>query len=92
MDAEDRGCLARLALDCVTREYPNKIAHVLHSDADVRAAARVDSRVLWLLDWHSAVHGHWMLARLARSIPGGGVCPRGARGARAQSHAPKHFG
>ena len=40
---------ARLALDCVHREYPNKIMHTLASDAGHRAAARVDARVLRML-------------------------------------------
>src|SRR5258706_16482280 len=34
---EAAGRFAKLALACVHREYPNKIAHVLNSDADVKA-------------------------------------------------------
>ncbi len=60
---------ARLALDCVTREYPNKIAHVLTSDEDVRPPRDLTPAFYGCFDWHSAVHGHWMLARLARSFP-----------------------
>ena len=61
--------LARLALDCVTREYPNKIAHVLTSDADALPPRRLTPAFYGCFDWHSAVHGHWMLARLARLFP-----------------------
>ncbi|MEO8098231.1 MAG: DUF2891 domain-containing protein [Acidobacteriota bacterium] len=60
---------ARLALDCVTREYPNKIAHVLHSDADARPPRLLTPAFYGCFDWHSAVHGHWLLARLARLFP-----------------------
>jgi len=61
---------ARLALDCVHREYPNKIAHVLNSDADARPPRALTPAFYGCLDWHSAVHGHWLLARFARLQPG----------------------
>lgn len=60
---------ARLSLDCVHREYPNKIAHVLQSDADVRPPRELTPAFYGCFDWHSAVHGHWTLARLARLFP-----------------------
>jgi hypothetical protein len=60
---------ARLALNCVTREYPNKIAHVMESDADARPPRVLTPAFYGCFDWHSAVHGHWMLARLARLFP-----------------------
>ena len=57
---------ARLALDCVHREYPNKITHVLSDDADVRPPRELTPAFYGCYDWHSAVHGHWLLARLVR--------------------------
>lgn len=60
---------ARLALDCVSREYPNKIAHTLRSDADVAAPRILTPAFYGCYDWHSAVHGHWLLARLSRMFP-----------------------
>ena len=60
---------AQLALDCVHREYPNKIAHTLASDADVLPPRVLTPAFYGCFDWHSAVHGHWMLARLARVFP-----------------------
>ncbi len=71
--------LARLALDCVGREYPNKIAHTLRSDLDARPPRLLTPAFYGCYDWHSAVHGHWMLARLARMFPDAGF----AREARA---------
>jgi hypothetical protein len=62
--------LADLALDCVHREYPNKIAHVLQNDEDVRPPRELTPAFYGCFDWHSAVHGHWLLARLARRYPG----------------------
>lgn len=61
--------LAGLALECVHREYPNKIAHVLHSDADAKPPRDLTPAFYGCYDWHSAVHGHWLLARLARLHP-----------------------
>jgi Protein of unknown function (DUF2891) len=60
---------ARLALDCVTREYPNKIAHTLQSDSDVAPPRILTPAFYGCYDWHSAVHGHWLLARLTRMFP-----------------------
>jgi hypothetical protein len=60
---------ARLALDCVHREYPNKIAHVLNSDADVAPPRELTPIFYGCFDWHSSVHGHWLLVRLLRLYP-----------------------
>ncbi len=59
----------RLALNCVTREYPNKIAHVLSRDSDARPPRMLTPAFYGCFDWHSAVHGHWLLARLLRLFP-----------------------
>lgn len=69
VDEEVASRFARLALDCVQKEYPNKIAHVMHSDADAKPPRRLTPSFYGCYDWHSAVHGHWMLARLARQYP-----------------------
>jgi len=58
-----------LALACVHKEYPNKIAHALSSDADVKPPRLLTPAFYGCYDWHSSVHGHWLLARLARSFP-----------------------
>jgi hypothetical protein len=60
---------ARLALACVHTEYPNKISHVLFSDDDVAPPRKLTPAFCGCFDWHSSVHGHWMLARLARLYP-----------------------
>lgn len=60
---------AQLALGCVHREYPNKIAHVLHSDADALPPNQLTPIFYGCFDWHSAVHGHWLLVRLMRLYP-----------------------
>ena len=60
---------AALALDCVHREYPNKIAHVMSGDEDAKPPRMLTPAFFGCYDWHSAVHGHWLLARFARLFP-----------------------
>jgi hypothetical protein len=79
---------ARLALECVGKEYPNKIAHTLESDADVRPPRELTPAFFGCYDWHSAVHGHWLLARLARAYPAAPFA-KPAREALARSLTPE---
>ncbi len=60
---------AKLALACVHQEFPNKLAHVLNDARDVRSPSQLTPAFYGCYDWHSAVHGHWLLARLARLFP-----------------------
>ncbi len=69
VNAELASRFARLALDCVHREYPNKIGHVLNSDADARTPSSLHPVFYGCFDWHSSVHGHWLLVRLLRTVP-----------------------
>jgi hypothetical protein len=75
---------ACLALDCVHREYPNKIAHSLNSDADVKPPRELTPAFYGCFDWHSAVHAHWLLVRLTRRFPNAQFAPE-ARSALARS-------
>ena len=44
---------AKLALECVHREYPNKIAHVMQDDADARPPRELTPAFYGCFDWHS---------------------------------------
>ncbi len=81
---------ATLALDCVHKEYPNKIAHVLSSDADVLPPRELTPAFYGCYDWHSSVHGHWLLVRLARTFPNAPFAAK-ARAAVAQSLTAEHI-
>jgi hypothetical protein len=81
---------ARMALDCVHREYPNKIAHALNSDADVKPPRQLTPAFYGCYDWHSSVHGHWLLVRLARLFPDAPFAAE-ARRALAQSLQPANI-
>src|SRR5881628_4153790 len=60
---------AKLALACVEKQYPNKISHVLNSDTDVAPPRKLTPAFYGCYDWHSSVHGHWLLVRLLRTFP-----------------------
>jgi hypothetical protein len=75
---------AGLALSCIHREYPNKLAHVLNTPADARTPHELTPIFCGCYDWHSAVHGHWLLVRLCRTYPQAAFVTE-ARAALAQS-------
>jgi Protein of unknown function (DUF2891) len=60
---------AGLALKCVSREYPNKPEHVVNTSADVKSPKSLHPAFYGCYDWHSSVHGHWMLVRLLKVFP-----------------------
>jgi hypothetical protein len=75
---------ANLALACVHKEYPNKISHSLNSDADVSPPRKLTPAFYGCYDWHSSVHGHWLLVRLIKTFPQASFAPS-ARAALRQS-------
>jgi len=62
--------LAGLALQCVAKEYPNKLDHVMNNFTEVKSPLMLHPAFFGCFDWHSSVHGHWMLVRLLRLFPG----------------------
>jgi hypothetical protein len=90
IDAAAAERFARLALSCVHKEYPSKIAHVLQGDVDVKPPRELTPAFYGCYDWHSAVHAHWLLARLARTFPAAPFAGE-ARPALAQSLTPPNI-
>ena len=60
---------AKLALAGITREFPNKPMHVHTGPESARRPAELHPVFYGSFDWHSSVHGHWMLVRLLRLYP-----------------------
>ena len=60
---------AGLALKCVSREFPNKPEHVINNDSEVKGPKVLHPAFYGCYDWHSSVHGHWMLIRLLKTFP-----------------------
>ena len=60
---------AQLALGGISREYPNKLDHVINGPADLLSPRALHPAFYGCFDWHSSVHGHWMLVRLLHALP-----------------------
>jgi hypothetical protein len=61
--------LVRLPLRCIEQEYPNKLDHVMNNAGEVSSPKTLHPAFYGCLDWHSSVHGHWMLVQLLRRFP-----------------------
>ena len=82
--------LVGLALACVDREYPNHVSHLMESDADAAPPRRLTPAFFGCFDWHSAVHSHWLLARMCRLESDAGYVPD-ARAALARAFTPENI-
>jgi hypothetical protein len=69
MTPKQASAFARLALNGLRKEYPNKPGDVLNVADDVKSPRAVHPAFYGCFDWHSSVHGHWMLVRLLRLFP-----------------------
>ncbi len=69
LDAGAAARFAALALKCLHQEYPNHVCHTLNSAADARPPHELTPAFYGCFDWHSDVHGHWLLVRLLRLFP-----------------------
>jgi hypothetical protein len=70
LTTEQGSHFARLALEGIHREYPNKLDHVINGPGDLQSPRSLHPAFYGCFDWHSSVHGHWMLVRLLRLLPG----------------------
>jgi hypothetical protein len=80
---------ANLALACVHKEYPNHLSHTLNSDSDVGPPRKLTPAFYGCYDWHSSVHGHWLLVRLVRTFSDAKFVPT-ARAALQESLSPSN--
>jgi hypothetical protein len=69
LSQEQASLFARIALKAIQREYPNKPADVLNNDKDLQPPRVVHPAFFGSFDWHSCVHGHWLLVRILRLFP-----------------------
>ena len=62
--------LSEKPLHCINQEYPNKTAHVINNEIDVKLSPKeLHPSFYGCFDWHSSVHGHWMLVKLLKDKP-----------------------
>ncbi len=70
LGTEEAERLAALPLKCLQQEFPNKPGETLAAAADIGSPRNMHPAFYGCFDWHSSVHGHWMLVRLLKSFPG----------------------
>jgi len=90
LDSASAARFAALALKCLHQEYPNKISHTMSGDTDARVPRELTPAFFGCYDWHSAVHGHWLLVRLVRLYPDAAFT-RTAREELARSFTPQNI-
>lgn len=61
--------LSKMALHCMQKEYPYKLGQVVGSDEDLQSPQKLHPAFYGCFDWHSAVHGHWLLVRILKEYP-----------------------
>ncbi len=61
--------LSKLPLKCIHKEFPNKPSHVINGPKDVLSPKQIHPAFYGCFDWHSSVHGHWMLVKLLKKFP-----------------------
>lgn len=61
--------LAKLPLDCINTEYPNKLGQTLATKEDLGTPNELHPAFYGCFDWHSSVHGHWSLVSLIKQFP-----------------------
>ena len=62
--------LARMPLHCIRQEFPNKTSHTADSSTDaILLPSQLHPSFYGCLDWHSSVHGHWLLVRVLKMFP-----------------------
>ncbi len=61
--------LAEVPLACIDQVYPNKLSQVLNSDNDLKSPLDLHPIFFGCFDWHSSVHGHWLLTKFLNDYP-----------------------
>ncbi|MEY3237599.1 MAG: hypothetical protein RI883_1700 [Bacteroidota bacterium] len=61
--------LSKLPLKCIQNEYPNKLGQVLNDASELKPPKTLHPAFYGCFDWHSSVHGHWLLVRLLKKFP-----------------------
>jgi hypothetical protein len=66
---QQASAFAKLALKGASKEYPHKPGIVFAGERDVKRPKELHPAFHGCFDWHSAVHGHWLLVRVVRQFP-----------------------
>lgn len=70
LTVQEANRLAKLPLKCMQKEFPNKPGETLAAAVDIGSPQNMHPTFYGCFDWHSSVHGHWMLVKLLKTFPG----------------------
>lgn len=73
LDYSTASKLAELPLHCIEVEYPNKLNQVLTDSTFLGSPSNLHPIFYGCFDWHSSVHGHWLLATVLTNFPDGEI-------------------
>jgi Protein of unknown function (DUF2891) len=90
LDVDAATHFAKLALTCLHQEYPNHVSNMMDNAGDARPPHELTPAFYGCLDWHSDVHGHWLLVRLLRMFPEAPFATQ-ARAELARSFTPQNI-
>jgi len=69
LNLEQAERLVSLPLKCVQQEYPNKLSQTLNDSSDLLSPQTLHPAFYGCFDWHSSVHGHWLMVTLLKKFP-----------------------
>ena len=69
MSAAEIGRFTELAMTCIPQEYPNKLNQLLSNERQLETPRTLHPAFFGCYDWHSSVHGHWMLVKVLKEYP-----------------------
>jgi hypothetical protein len=58
--------LSQLPMKCLQNEYPNKLGQVLNNEQELKSPDELHPVFYGCFDWHSSVHGHWLLVSMLK--------------------------
>lgn len=70
---EQVAAFAKLAMRGIEQQFPNKPSNVMRGEQDVLSPKEMHPVFYGCFDWHSSVHGHWLMIRLLKTYPGSSV-------------------
>lgn len=69
LNLKEANRLSKLPLKCMDTEYPNRLGQTLSGEEDLQSPKQLHPAFYGCFDWHSSVHGHWMLVNLLKQFP-----------------------
>jgi len=69
LNIETASKFSSLAYSCISTEYPKYFTYTLESDKDISSPRQLHPAFFGCYDWHSSVHGHWLLVKLIQMFP-----------------------